>query len=1016
MKVLSPVLAFLALAVVASHAVLSPEQYWNNKLPNTPMPKIVQEILHPELLGEKSTSVNVGGGGVNVNTGKGKSGGTAVNVGKGGVHVNTGKGKAGGGTHVNVGGKGGGVSVNTGKGKPGGGTHVGVGGKGGGVSVNTGKGKPGGGTHVGVGGKGGGVSVNTGKGKPGGGTHVNVGGKGGGVSVNTGHKGKPVHVNVSPFIYNYAASETQIYDDPNVALFFLEKDMHPGATMTLHFTENTEKSTFLPYQLSQTIPFSSDKLPEIFTKFSVKPGSDKAEMMKNTIKECEQPSIQGEEKYCATSLESMIDFSTSKLGKIDQAVSTEVEKQTPMQRYTVAAGVERIGGDKTVVCHKQNYAYAVFYCHKSETTRAYTVPLEGADGTKAKAVAVCHTDTSGWNPKHLAFQVLKVEPGTVPICHFLPQDHIVWVPNLHSPSLLNTFCFSGQVEACCVRMVEVGGTEDLEFKWGKKKGIGGRKKDVQFYESFTYDGVDYALYDNVYLYKEGEPLPYLGKLIKIWENADKSKKVKVLWFFRPEEISNYLVDGLTYPNEIFLASGDGAGLANVNPLEAIVGKCNVICISKDSRNPQPSEGDIQMADFVFYRTFDVALCTIFDKIDEKIAGTEVKFIFNLPGSLKPSSVHNFSVDDKNASENAIRTNGRVILSKLNSSEDQIPEDDRQEEQKPAVSENLAPNDRQENDSNYKTASIKVEENSSVKPNISQREKLVSGVVTESGGLAKRNDRQENTSGDKTGFSRNAKGNANTSVEKIGHGNHVKFDEKSKSIKDTSELDERPHKKAKLDSSMKVSNDKESLRHPIDPRGTVKNSSNKLKIEDKPSKITNCKTPAMPPNDGKRTGDNAVEVTRMPVSDRSNWFGEIPWEERMRDAHEQGKLVLFQNLDPAYASADVEDIVWTAFKKTCRAKVVQQTACSSPHSGQAFAIFDTREVAEEVITKLDKGCLLLSNRRPLVASIPSPCFSRKQSMFAGHLVVDKLKSQREMKEALKHPLCSGRNYMSNKGKR
>jgi hypothetical protein len=55
------------------------------------------------------------------------------------------------------------------------------------------------------------------------------------------------------------------------------------------------------------------------------------------------------------------------------------------------------------------------------------VPLEGVDGNRVKAVAVCHTDTSQWNPKHLAFQVLKVQPGTVPVCHFLPQDHVVWV-------------------------------------------------------------------------------------------------------------------------------------------------------------------------------------------------------------------------------------------------------------------------------------------------------------------------------------------------------------------------------------------------------------------------------------------------------------------------------------------------------------------------------------------------------------------------------------------------------------
>lgn len=115
-------------------------------------------------------------------------------------------------------------------------------------------------------------------------------------------------------------------------------------------------------------------------------------------------------------------------------------------------------------------------------------------------------------------------------------------------------------------MVEADGVENLEFEWGKKRGVGGKKKDVQFYESFTYDGVVYALYDCVYLYKEGEPDPYIGKLIKIWENADKTKKVKVLWFFRPCEILSYLGVEDTAENELFLASGDGVGLANVNPL------------------------------------------------------------------------------------------------------------------------------------------------------------------------------------------------------------------------------------------------------------------------------------------------------------------------------------------------------------------------------------------------------------------------------------------------------------------
>jgi len=82
-----------------------------------------------------------------------------------------------------------------------------------------------------------------------------------------------------------------------------------------------------------------------------------------------------------------------------------------------------------VACHNLDYAYAVFYCHKFTATKVYVVSLVGLDGTKANAVAVCHRDTSGWNPKHLAFQMLKVKPGTVPICHFLSEDEVVWVQN-----------------------------------------------------------------------------------------------------------------------------------------------------------------------------------------------------------------------------------------------------------------------------------------------------------------------------------------------------------------------------------------------------------------------------------------------------------------------------------------------------------------------------------------------------------------------------------------------------------
>ncbi|KAJ8643161.1 hypothetical protein MRB53_004909 [Persea americana] len=323
-------IAVLAAVVSICHAAIAPEDYWKMMLPNTLMPNSIRERLQPDIIDEKTgTTVNVGKGGVNVNTGKGKpKGGTAVNVGKGGVHVATGKGKPQGGTTVGVGRKG--------------------------VGVNTGHGN----------------------------THVNV--STGGVNVNTGHKGKPVVVSVkpgkSPFKYVYAASEDQLHDDPNVALFFLEKDLQPGTKLNLFFPKATESLKFLP---------------------------------------------RSEAKQCVTSLESMVDFARTRLGTPVKALATEVKKETVKQQYTIAPRVHKLASTKSVACHSENYVYAVYYCHETSDTSAYVVPLVGEDKTRVDAVAVCHKDTSQWNPKHVAFKVLKVKPGSVPICHFIPEDHIV---------------------------------------------------------------------------------------------------------------------------------------------------------------------------------------------------------------------------------------------------------------------------------------------------------------------------------------------------------------------------------------------------------------------------------------------------------------------------------------------------------------------------------------------------------------------------------------------------------------
>ncbi|RVW62122.1 BURP domain protein RD22 [Vitis vinifera] len=262
----------------------------------------------------------------------------------------------------------------------------------------------------------------------------------GGVSVSTGHEEKPVYAGVTKaqkpnFFYRYAATEDQLHADPSVALFFLEKDMRLGTKMNLDFMKNTNEATFLPHQVATSIPFSSDKLPEILDQLSMKPESIEAETIKNTIIDCERPGIKGEEKYCATSLESMIDFSTSKLGnKGVKAVSTEVENKS-QTLYRIAAGVEKMGGDVSVVCHKMVYAYAVFLLSQDRCLKGLYGSPGGQGWDKSESSCIVSYKYKGMEPKHLAFQLLKVKPGVPSAISLLRIRSSGWFQNRNAGAI-----------------------------------------------------------------------------------------------------------------------------------------------------------------------------------------------------------------------------------------------------------------------------------------------------------------------------------------------------------------------------------------------------------------------------------------------------------------------------------------------------------------------------------------------------------------------------------------------------
>ena len=224
--------------------------------------------------------------------------------------------------------------------------------------------------------------------------------------------------------------------DPSEMIFFTENDLKVGNKIPIYFPKNDSSKSphLLPRDEASSIPFSSKQLPNILNFFSFPQGSPQAKAMEYTIGTCEAEPIKGETKFCATSLESMLDFVLGVFGsegKFGVVSTTLLDNSIPaLQNYTVLDSPEEISAPKMVACHTLPYPYAVYYCHCQESeNKVYKVSLGGEiGGVAVEAVAVCHTDTSNWSRDHAAFRVLGIEPGASPVCHFFPADNLVWLP------------------------------------------------------------------------------------------------------------------------------------------------------------------------------------------------------------------------------------------------------------------------------------------------------------------------------------------------------------------------------------------------------------------------------------------------------------------------------------------------------------------------------------------------------------------------------------------------------------
>lgn len=212
-------------------------------------------------------------------------------------------------------------------------------------------------------------------------------------------------------------------------LFFHEEAVQVGKTITLYFPLGASAPLgLLPSHVADSIPFSSTSL----ARLGVARDSMQAANMEETLYMCGlPPKAAGEAKFCATSLEALVEGAMAALGtrSVRPMTSDLPRSGAPKQPYTVRAVHPVDDGSSFVSCHDHNYPYTVYMCHNTPSTRAYMVELQGAAGSGGLVVtvaAVCHTDTSHWDAEHFSFKVLGAKPGDT-VCHYLPYGHNLWV-------------------------------------------------------------------------------------------------------------------------------------------------------------------------------------------------------------------------------------------------------------------------------------------------------------------------------------------------------------------------------------------------------------------------------------------------------------------------------------------------------------------------------------------------------------------------------------------------------------
>ncbi|XP_049343395.1 BURP domain-containing protein 16-like [Solanum verrucosum] len=224
----------------------------------------------------------------------------------------------------------------------------------------------------------------------------------------------------------YATSHSNSHHLGEVS-FFRVSILKPGNTIHLDNLVNPfPHRSFLPSQIASKISINSNHLQHLFPQTFTSPFTK--DTTKTTILNCNAPTLKGEVKTCAKSLEEMIEFSKTTL-KQNHLISLTTDSIQGSGQKLKIEKFHKINSQKSVSCHEIFLPFATYFCHLLSSTNIYAVELVDLNTNVHvnTAMVVCHMDTSSWPADHPVFKKLNFSPGKGEVCHWMSQADLVWV-------------------------------------------------------------------------------------------------------------------------------------------------------------------------------------------------------------------------------------------------------------------------------------------------------------------------------------------------------------------------------------------------------------------------------------------------------------------------------------------------------------------------------------------------------------------------------------------------------------